>query len=213
MVPALFRKLSYRLPLRAYPYKSYMHRHQCIFIHIPKNAGTSVLHALGDTGGRFHEPFSLYEKVNPYHFHRYTKFAIIRSPETRLCSAYHYLCRGGNQKQEDREFARILAPFSDVNDFILSRLDAAFMFRHPLLFPQSYYVCDRLGNIKVERLLRFEHLHQDWLRFVQDLARPLPGLPKLNTSSSSAQGSLSLDAKLKLKALYADDYALLKQRP
>ena len=53
--------------------------HQCIFIHIPKAAGTSVTLTLFGKGSR-HVPWFEYYQANPRKFRKYFKFAFVRIP-------------------------------------------------------------------------------------------------------------------------------------
>ncbi len=46
ILPHRLRVLIRKLRVQ-YPYKEYMHRHRCIFVHIPKTAGTSIVTCLG----------------------------------------------------------------------------------------------------------------------------------------------------------------------
>ena len=106
------------------------HEHKCIFVHIPKNAGSSVERAFGFSdiyhqgSARHSPPFSmrgywggsrpnmeypfkkLYER--PHHnpsyyrnFDEYCKFAIVRNPWSRLVSTYTYDFKLMNYADED----------------------------------------------------------------------------------------------------------------
>lgn len=75
------------------------HEHQCIFIHIPKTAGTSIEYLLSEkTSGSLHEPLSFYEK-EPM-FGTYFKFTFVRNPWARLYSVFNYYKKGGNQSHK-----------------------------------------------------------------------------------------------------------------
>ena len=65
------------------------HKHKVIFIHIPKNAGTSVLEALGiqEFG---HRKWFEYQYDYPNEWETYLKFAIVRNPFDRFVSNYEY---------------------------------------------------------------------------------------------------------------------------
>lgn len=65
------------------------HKHKCIFIHIPKNAGTSITNSLEmeDAG---HHLFGYYMKRYSKDWPNYKKFAVIRNPWDRVFSCYTY---------------------------------------------------------------------------------------------------------------------------
>jgi hypothetical protein len=75
-------------------YSDFADEFQCIFIHIPKTAGTSVARTLFGQGSR-HVPYFEYEKVNGRKFNRYFKFAFVRNSWDRLVSTYFFLKKGG----------------------------------------------------------------------------------------------------------------------
>lgn len=65
------------------------HRHKLIFIHIPRNAGTSVETRFGDMTGH-HARASWYARRYPRDWATYQKAAIIRDPEDRFASLWRY---------------------------------------------------------------------------------------------------------------------------
>ncbi len=90
---------------RHFPFRDYHKRHGCVFIHVPKTAGTSVLRALGHgrtgrlpgqaarTSGRDHLPWFVYQTANPEYYARAFSFAFVRNPWDRALSAYRHVLR------------------------------------------------------------------------------------------------------------------------
>lgn len=64
-------------------------KHKSIFIHIPKNGGTSVCDALG-MGKSLHYTYKWYDKNYPDEWEDWFKFTIVRNPWDRLVSCYEY---------------------------------------------------------------------------------------------------------------------------
>lgn len=60
------------------------HEYQLIFIHVPKNAGTSIIESLGMEEHGHHQ----IEHYNQYK--HYTSFAVVRNPWDRVVSNYEY---------------------------------------------------------------------------------------------------------------------------
>lgn len=65
------------------------HRYGVIFIHIPKNAGTSVAQAL-DLKESSHHTARQIKKICPEEFDRFFKFSFVRNPWDRFLSLYNY---------------------------------------------------------------------------------------------------------------------------
>ena len=66
-------------------FPTYFDEHQCIFIHTPKTAGISIIHALGfQNTHTWHLPLKYYEATEPEKFNRYFKFGLVRNPWDRF---------------------------------------------------------------------------------------------------------------------------------
>jgi len=133
-----------------------------LFIHIPKNAGTSISEALygGDVG---HHPVGWYRDRFPHSMRNVTTFAVVRNPVTRFCSAFYFLKKGG-MNREDARFAREkLASFPDPLSLAEACLRPGFWRElqagHHHFKTQSFYV-DWQGRRAVDFLFRFEDLPQ-----------------------------------------------------
>jgi hypothetical protein len=206
----MLKRLTIRLPFTYYPYKAFMHKHKCIFIHIPKNAGTSVLQAFADKGGRKHAKWYEFYESNDYFFKRYHKFAIVREPLARLYSAYNYIVAGGAGGGDDRALqAHIGANSQDFSSFIEDILDSDFIMLQLLFQPQYLYIFDRQLNCVLDTLLRYESVNNDWQQLATLQGLP-PSLPWANIAKAVSQvPKLSEGARKKVMHLYKLDYQLL----
>lgn len=146
-----------------FPYRAYMKRKKCIFIHIPKCAGTSVRKALGASGSnRDHLEAKIYLKANPSRFKQYYKFAFTRNPWDRLVSVYEYWKSGGNQTT-DLYYKDLIGEFNGFDDFVLRYLDHDRIHENLLLKPQYLFIYDHRAQLMVDYIGRFETLSNDFL--------------------------------------------------
>ncbi|MBU2972635.1 sulfotransferase family protein [Pseudoalteromonas sp. C2R02] len=213
----LFTRILKRLPLAQYPYKPFMIKHKCIFLHIPKNAGTSILTAFDDEGVRRHIPWIHFHRANSARFKQYFKFTVIREPISRLYSAYNYLLNGGNQSSDDLALSEYIKQNSkDFNSFIMNVLCSDLIMQHELLWPQYLFIYDRQLNLKVDKVLKLESLASDWHCFAKQKGFPID-LPFENKSDVNRAGQqldliniLNSSAKNKISDLYHNDFKLLK---
>jgi hypothetical protein len=199
-----------RLPLPVYPYRMYMHKYKCIHIHIPKNAGTSVLRALGHQRGRDHVEWRHYAGANPRWFANYHKFAICRHPIDRLLSAYNYALRGGNHSETDRRLQQQVQKSKDFNAFCESQLSPMFTRLNVLFAPQYAFVARDEKNLVIDSLLRFEQLDSDWRALATrfGINSELPAANQGCGASSEIWLTLSDRAKDTIRHVYSLDFAL-----
>lgn len=163
------------------------HRHQAIFVHIPKTGGTSIEAALGMHGSRQDIGIVPYpnQEIDREHlygrglqhltveglqaelgdeamFRTYFKFSIVRNPWDRLVSTGAW---SGRKWATGRPLER------DEFDAFVRQVHAAFRAGFPSsaaevpvrhVIPQSRFVLDAAGRTAVDFLGRFETLPQDW---------------------------------------------------
>lgn len=212
----LARLLRYE-KISDYPYRKYFLAHQCIFIHIPKNAGTSVLSSLaGHHFHRDHCTYREYQAANPELFIKYFKFCFSRNPLDRLASVYRYLSLGGN-KDDDLYFTnKIHDTFTTFDRFVVEYLDENIIHEHRLFMPQYLYVFDHTGKLMVDFVGKFENIDEDY----QHIARKVglhEALPKRNITPGRKRGHSELftnpEVLEKVVRLYEKDFALFGYTP
>lgn len=163
-----------------FPYRFYMFRYKCIFIHIPKSAGSSILKAItGRSRPRYHFSWDVYYSANPRLFRKYFKFSFVRDPMDRAFSAYRYLRRGGNQTS-DRSVADAIGRYSSFEAFVISGLGQGYFRNHLLFRPQSHFVLGADGRLAVDFLGYYESLERDFQAICQRLGIE-HRLPYVNT--------------------------------
>jgi len=180
-----------------------------LFIHIPKNAGTSISHALyGKEIG--HHPVAWYRDRFPHSLAGIPSFALVRDPIRRFVSAFLFLQDGG-MNPEDAAFARArLASFRNPLGLAEACLDSGFwndlQAGHHHFKTQRSFVTWR-GRTAVDFLLRFEDLPAclEKLPFPQDWQT---GLERRNTTRSAT--GTSEDRKLRevLRKVCPEDFDL-----
>ena len=178
LAPAQDRQALVKILTGSPLYRDCFDRHRCIFVHIPKCAGTSVNQGLFGVKTVGHIPAYWHQLHRPERFQAYFKFAFVRNPWDRLVSAYLYLQRGGALRR-DQDWSRFVQGFDSFDAFVRRWLDPENVQRSLLFLPQHRYVCDRFGMPSLDYLGRFETLEADFARVAAALSLPAR-LPEAN---------------------------------
>ena len=95
-----------------------------IFVHIPKTAGLSLIHAIyGDNVELYgHKRIIQYQKVFS-HFDQFYKFTVVRNPWDRLYSAYRFLQNNGLNEHDMNAREQHLKHISSFEEFVLTWLN------------------------------------------------------------------------------------------
>ena len=176
-----------------------------LFIHIPKNAGTSVGKILyGEP--MYHPTIRYYQRVAPDLGRTLPSFAIWRHPVERFVSAYCYARTGGTGGSPvSRSFCQRYAAFGSLDDALdhveacPSLYDVDHIFR-----PQFWYVADMAGRIAVNNICMIDDLDR---AIASDALPGLHNIVRLNRSRSTDIAPTQAQIR-RLQRLYPIDFAI-----
>jgi hypothetical protein len=181
------------------------------FIHIPKTGGTAVIQALQLDPQGYHDDWNLY----PPETRDFISFAVVRDPIDRFVSQFNF-------GMSDRSYWHIKGTKSEFADYqimkdmtmneIAEDLRLPFKERrlkHSGWWPQSWFVCDHGGRVRVHYVLRQEQLERDLNLMLGELGQPPVSLSIVNTSErrldvATVRSDPAFTAKL--VELYKTDY-------
>ena len=151
-------------------------KYKCIYIHIPKCAGTSIDYALLS---RYYSKFDKTNKIWEQHasaqqikshyasknqWNNYFKFAIIRNPFDRIVSSYNFLCRrmkpcNFRDRMLFKDFVFRRGEFKDMlyPSLIIKREN-----EYHQIGPSFSYLFDENNNLLVDHIGKFENLKEEW---------------------------------------------------
>jgi hypothetical protein len=136
---------------------------KCIFVHIPKAAGTSVKKSLFPSAQQLtHYRAIDYFLDSPAKYKRYFVFAFSRNPYDRLVSAYNYLLEGGKNDADLRFRDTFLTTFESFSDFVRNGLPRKEIKNQYHFVPQRRFLVNYWGNIMVDFVGRVETMEEDF---------------------------------------------------
>jgi hypothetical protein len=178
-----------------------------LFVHIPRNAGTSVSHALyGETIGHFTVSFlnRLIDDLDT----KPTTFTIIRNPVNRTRSAYNHIRHGGSRDVKlHKRWEADVRKIKSFDDY-LSYLEDHFDYLHKLDFvmrPQSFFL-PQTELSKIDTVFYLEKLNGSLNAFLSSYG--VSFIPHLN-SSSKMSDKLSVSQVERIVKIYDADFALI----
>lgn len=156
---------------------------KCIFVHIPKCAGISVLQGLFGNKGAGHTKIERYMLAfDRKDFEGYFKFTFVRNPWDRLVSAFHFLKKGGMTDEDRRWSEQNLSPFETFEEFVFGWLTEANAKTEVHFEPQYRFVCyPNNGPLAVDFVGKYENLDEDYAKICKKLSIDRP-LSKLNVT-------------------------------
>jgi hypothetical protein len=162
-------------------------KYRCIFIHIPKTAGTSIKELLGMPGSG-HPPWQFFYNNFPDKWHSYVKFTVVRNPWERTVSSYTYARMERSYWHDSRtaphpdyELLKS-ASFREFCDILLHKRE---LLKHESWHPQHFWIAGKSNNetvLMVPNILRCETLERDFSGLCRKLGISPVSLPRINVS-------------------------------
>ncbi|VVP96742.1 hypothetical protein PS918_03764 [Pseudomonas fluorescens] len=192
-------------------YPRHFTQRSCLFIHVPKCAGSSVCVALFDGWTPGHLPLYWYEQQFPEQFAHSFKFAFVRDPLERAYSAYAYL-RGNTLSRRDQPAQQLVRHYRDFDDFVARWLHPETIQRQLHFAAQTDFLTDSLGCLALDFIGYQEHLERDFKRVCEQLGHEAL-LPHVNISQQRhpvlARGFCSTRTRRLVRRVYQRDYEML----
>ncbi len=183
----------------------YCPKHKISFIHTPKTGGTSVsLYLKLKTLG--HYRWAREKELNP----SYTSFCIKRHPIDRALSSYYYAQHKKNYWHNENNLHpdyNLLksASFDECVQLLRDKKLHHYGWSH-----QHSWSCEN-NSIKVDHVLRFEYLNEDFNKLMRVLDVPSVGpLPVINSAQRPPNTQVSQFSRDTLKEIYSKDFELFE---
>lgn len=166
-------------------YSGYPDRYRCIFIHIPKNGGTSIAQSLFGLRCTHHD-YQRYERVNRRKFLSYFKFCFVRNPWDRLVSGFFYLRFGAGVENRTGSEQQIVK-YNDFHSFVIDWLTEDNI-RSSLHFqPQYSFICDGSNRVQMDFVGRMKNIAADF-KTIREHLKIEADLQRLNMSEHRHYG-------------------------
>ncbi len=183
---------------------------KCLFIHVPKAAGSSVcMELFGYQTG--HKSYFRYWLDSPAKADSYFKFTFVRNPYDRLVSAYHFLKAGG-MDQRDKTWAEDnLSEFESFEDFVKNWVTPSNIAKKNHFQTQLSFLCAPRSKVpKVDFIGRIENFNDDMNIVRARLGLALGETVHVNQSERKDYRSYYTDEMLSIvRRVYADDIEIL----
>lgn len=187
-------------------------RHRCIFVHIPKCAGISVVKSLFGDFDCGHTSLKRYQIMfSPEDFNRYFKFTIVRNPFDRLVSAFLFMKKGGINEKDKRWAERKFSGYDNFESFVKGWVNRWNVERALHFRPQSQFICIAPGRHRLDFIGYFENLESDFAH--------IAGKLQINASLMETNRNLAREKDYRsyyndetraiVADIYADDLKLL----
>lgn len=140
------------------------HKWKCVFVHIPKTAGTSIHSKLHNKTDEHDDHYTFFELLNAHDaelFESYLSFSVVRNPYDRFISSFEFCRTVINEIEHDTSFESFVQKADTYSGNFYSYL--------PICFIPQYKFITIKNVILVDELLKFENLDQEWHKLATKL--------------------------------------------
>lgn len=180
-----------------------------LFIHVPKNAGTSIASAVYGYSPP-HRTAHFYQAVAGDFFRRAESFAVLRDPVERFLSAYWFIRNGGGEDVTvDPAFLKLLDGVETIDHLLgFVERNLGYIYDIPnVLRPQWWYVFGRSGELLPRRLFILETDQEELADFLK--AFGASEIPFKNRTKKGA-ATVTDEQVDSIRRLYARDVRLIE---
>lgn len=214
LYPDIFERLAFHAKLAPAMQALFSHKvaqdvrsSGILFVHIPKNGGTSVKRSLysSDPG---HATVRFYEMLAPELLDSHVTFALVRDPIDRFLSGFDFLmARGGADVRIHPSPLKRLRHVASLDQLIgyLEDLDGDWLHVDTFLRPQWWYLADRAGRLRIRNLFVLDTDNSDLNSFLDGFG--LPPVEHLNATERKNH-TMSPDQERRVRKLYERDFGL-----
>jgi hypothetical protein len=189
---------------------------KCIFIHIPKTAGTSVEQFLKDNGKNEIDFIGVRNNRSLQHltalelsrmvqfFNKYYKFSIVRNPYDRLLSEYYWTPLEGYKSGKSK-----MNFLNYVSNIIIHKKYLNNIYNDHFI-PQYFFLFNKKKKLLVNEVFKYENLEVsiDYLKKKLDINRDFPILNKSNLDIKKEVWTE--EEKEKIYKMYMIDFIVFK---
>jgi hypothetical protein len=184
------------------------HEKKLIFIHIPKNAGTSIIKSMGVNNVYMDKKFQEYKEHYKEYWNHYTKFTVVRDPLDRIISSYKFSRMDESSWFSTKIGEEEVHPHYEIcqNMNINEYINFLYSDRnnHTLwTFPQTFFIQNKSNEIsEIDIIIRYENLLSGLKKIGID------SIEHLNKSKIENEELLKIHKKSRnlLYEMYYDDY-------
>jgi len=191
-------------------YPGFFDDKKCIFIHVPKAAGSSVcMQFFGAQSG--HRKYVNYWLDSPDKADEYFKFTFVRNPYDRLVSAFHFLKAGGMDVRDKEWSQKNLSKFNTFEDFVLNWVTEENVATKNHFEPQLSFICMPGSKVpKVDYIGRVENFDEGMAYVGSRIGVPIDETVKVNRSRRSDFRTYYSDEMISIvRRVYSDDIEVL----